>query len=248
MTSWAKEQIHNSKETSGRTGSKLLLLADHHDATLISSCLQTEGYIVHHSSCRLFEVELLERLQPDVVLIDLETPSVEQISICQTLRKRFRGPILILSAKASEIVQVLGLEMGADDFLFKPQSEAILLAKLRSQLRRSNETRQRQKAMVQLGELVIDASRREVWRAGESIHLTDREFDLLWCLAKNARNIISRDEIHQSLYNREYNGFDRSIDIYISRIRQKIGDNPQNPRYLKTIRGAGYLLVESSCA
>lgn len=245
MTNWAKEHVHSQKEINGRTGRKLLLLTDHQDATLIISCLQTEGYIVRHSGCWQFEVELLERLQPDVVLIDLETPSIEQISICQTLREYYHGPILILSAKASEIVQVLGLEMGADDFLSKPQSEAILLAKLRSQLRRSKDTQQLQKAMVQLGELVIDASRREVWRAGKSIHLTDREFDLLWCLAKNARSIISRDEIHQSLYNREYNGFDRSIDIYISRIRQKIGDNPQNPRYLKTIRGAGYLLVEN---
>lgn len=223
---------------------RILLLTDHNSYMAAIQTLKAENYSVTQSHLSQFETGLLERLRPAAVLLDLDQPTIETISICQTLRPLFDGPILILAAKADELIQVLGMEMGADDFLFKPQSSNYLLVKLRSILRRFEQRQQPQKKTVQLGELVIDASRREVWCSGESVPLTAREFDLLWCLAENAKNIISRDEIHQTLYNSEYNGYDRAIDIYISRIRQKIGDDPLNPRYLKTVRGAGYLLVE----
>lgn len=221
----------------------LLFLSDHDDITPPVKRLEEEGYEVQHLYCPQFEIGLLHSLKIDAVLIDLETPSIESISICQTLRSEYDGPILFLTAPTNDFIQLMGLEMGADDFLFKPQPEALMLTKLRTLLRRSDKMTQNKKTSIHLGELQIDAGRREVQCSGKDVLLTDREFDLLWCLAKNARNILSRDEIHQTLYKREYNGYDRSIDIYISRIRQKIGDNPHNPRYLKTIRGAGYLLV-----
>ena len=227
-----------------KTVNKILLMTDHNITYSVLHALKAEGYYVLHRLCKDFEVELLETLEPAAVMIDLNHPSIEGISICQTLRACYDGPILVLTAKTDELVQVMGLEMGADDFLFKPQSENYRVVKLRAFLRRFEENRVQQKRMIQLGELVVDSARREVWCSGEFIPLTAREFDLLWCLAENAKNIVSREEIHQSLYSSEYNGFDRSIDIYISRIRQKIGDDPLNPRYLKTIRGAGYLLVE----
>ena len=231
-------------DKSVKTVKKILLLTDHNIISSVLHGLKAEGYYVLHNPCHDFEVELLETLEPTAVMIDLDLPSIESISICQKLRACYDGPILVLTAKTDELIQVMGLEMGADDFLFKPQSVNYLLVKLRAFLRRSEKNRLKQKRLIQLGELVIDSTRREVWCSGEIILLTAREFDLLWCLAENARNILSREEIHQSLYSSEYNGFDRSIDIYISRIRQKIGDDPLNPRYLKTIRGAGYLLME----
>ena len=235
-------QIRENADT--RIVNRLLLLTDHENTTEALNMLQGEGYSVSHDYCQRYDVEKLDRLSPDAILIDLQNPSVQNVSICRDLRQYYHGPILVLAARGSEVVQVLGLEMGADDFLFKPQPEPLLMAKLRSVLRRSEETHRRQKKMIRLGELVIDAGRREVHCSGEVVSLTPREFDLLWCLAENAKNIISRDEIHQFLYNCEYNGYDRSIDIYISRIRQKIGDDPVKPRFLKTVRGAGYLLVE----
>ena len=232
---------------SEKSAKKILLLTDHGNYMTTLQSLTAENYSVTQKHLSQFEVDMLDRLQPAAVLLDLDQPTIENISTCQTLRPLFDGPILILAAKADELIQVLGMEMGADDFLFKPQSQNYLLVKLRSFLRRFEQSQQ-QKKTVQLGELVIDASRREVWCSGEAVPLTAREFDLLWCLAENAKNIISRDEIHQTLYNSEYNGYDRAIDIYISRIRQKIGDDPLNPRYLKTVRGAGYLLVEGYSA
>lgn len=236
--------MQNQDKIGIRIMGKLLLLTDRGHASAEIAMLREEGYSVWHDDCREFDVGRLESLSPDAILIDFDRPSVSTVAICLTLRNSFAGPILILSAKTSEVVQLLALEMGADDFLFKPQPETILMAKLRAFLRRSEGLRLRQRKLIQLGELVIDAGRREVCCSGAVVSLTDREFDLLWCLAENSKIIVSRDEIHRSLYNSEYNGFDRSIDIYISRIRQKIGDDPLNPRYLKTVRGAGYLLVE----
>lgn len=225
-------------------GKRLLLLTDHHEIVSLILSLQAEGYIVEHQNSDSFDINFLCTLTTDAILIDLDNPTIESVSICQNLRSRYSGPILFLTAPTNEYVQMLGLELGADDFLCKPVPEVLLLTKLRSQLRRA-ETGSRSQNAINLGELTIDSSRREVQCQGKTVPLTDREFDLLWIMAQNVRNILSRDQIHKHLYNREYNGFDRSIDIYISRIRQKIGDDPHNPRYLKTIRGAGYLLVEN---
>jgi len=225
---------------------KLLVFVDQMEIASIVQTYQGEGFFVEQKHFRQFDSDLLTNFPPDLVVFDLDTPSMEAISTCQALRNCFSQPIIVLSANTSELLQILALEMGADDFLVKPLPANLLLAKIRALLRREDKSKLRQKTIIQLGELVIDAGRREVWSSGETIPLTAREFDLLWCLAENSRTIISRDEIHQSLYKCEYNGFDRSIDIYISRIRQKLGDDPHNPRYLKTIRGAGYLLVGNS--
>ncbi|MBN2645748.1 MAG: response regulator transcription factor [Desulfuromonadaceae bacterium] len=233
------------QDSAERTADRLLLLSDHGEVEGAIQLLETEGYVVEQANCQDVGMQVLERLNPQAILLDLERPSVQSLSVCRELRQAFDGPILVLSAETSDVVQILGLEMGADDFLFKPQPASLLLAKLRSFLRRSEKNRRYCRRLVELGGLVVDAARREVSCAGQPVPLTSREFDLLWCLAENARSILSREEIHQALYNSEYNGFDRSIDIYISRIRQKLGDDPLNPRYLKTVRGSGYLLVES---
>jgi two-component system response regulator RstA len=238
--------MDNYDHTEAATPSQLLLLSDHDEVEAATAMLRSEGYAVEQRGCSHFAASELASWLPDAILIDLKHPSVQSLSICRELRCCYEGPILVLAARTSDIVQILGLEMGADDFLFKPQPDTLLLAKLRAFLRRAEEMGQRQGKTIQLGDLVIDGGRREVCSNGEPVELTSREFDLLWCLAENVRSVLSREEIHQALYRREYNGYDRSIDIYISRIRQKIGDCPQKPRYLKTVRGAGYLLVENS--
>ncbi len=228
---------------------RLLLFADDCEAdSVLAENLRTGGFQVQLQGLHQLQAEPLNRFQPDLVLIDLGTPSLEYLTSCKAIRSDYQVPILMLADQANEMFQVLGLELGADDFVTKPLPTTLLLAKIRALLRREEESRHPRKKVIQLGELIIDASRREVWCCGTNVQLTAREFDLLWCLAENARTILSRDKIHQILFNAEYNGFDRSIDIYISRIRQKIGDDPLNPRYLKTIRGAGYLLVDNNCA
>lgn len=205
-----------------------------------------------------FQVELLqstesladkiEKLEPDLILIDCATPTLDNFSRCRQLRIRFSGPILFLSEQIDDTLQVLGLESGIDDFIFKPLPPSLLLAKIRAILRRDQHLPRHQKQLARLGDLVVDAGRREVHAAGRRCELTTREFDLLWCLMENARTILSREKLHQVVFHTQYNGFERSIDIYISRIRRKIGDDPLQPRRLKTVRGAGYLLTDTDPA
>ncbi len=226
----------------------LLLLIDQAESgSVLLEPLQNEGYVVQQRYCQQLDCNLLIEMQPELVLFDLTIPSMDSISSCQVIRASFSRPILMLATQGSEALQIFTLEAGVDDFLVKPLPTSLIMAKIRALLRRSDESGRCLTSVVRLGGLVVDAGRREVWSSGEHVKLTTKEFDLLWCLAENARTILSRDDIYQQLYSSEYNGFDRAIDIYISRIRQKIGDDPLNPRFLKTIRGAGYLLIEDHC-
>ena len=238
------QTLSRSSATKGKT--LFLFMEDADKGSPLADMLWAEGFLIHRFQDLPPDATPFEKLQPDLVLIDNTAPSMELISTCRWLRNSFTGPILFLAEQVDEMFQILGLEMGVDDFLIKPLTPALLLAKVRALLRRNFELRQTDKTVVHLGDLVIDAGRREVQAMGCPIELTTREFDLLWCLAASNRKVLSRDDIHKTLYNSEYNGFSRSIDIYISRIRQKIGDDPQHPRYLKTVRGAGYLLTEDS--
>lgn len=210
----------------------------------ISDILLKEGFHLEISDSLEGCDAMIEHYNPDLILFNTASPSMELISLCHSLRQQYPGPMIVLSETHNEMLQVLALEMGVDDFLTTPLSNAFILAKIRALLRRSHELRNHNHKKVHLGDLTIDVERREVMARNEVVDLTTREFDVLWCLAQNNRKVLSRDDIHRQLYNSEYNGFDRSIDIYISRIRQKIGDDPNHPRYLKTVRGSGYLLAD----
>jgi two-component system response regulator RstA len=224
---------------------KLLVFSQKEEQNIeLSDILLREGFHLEINNNLEDCDNAIECHNPDLILFDTASPSMELISLCHNLRQQYPGPIIILSETHNEMLQVLALEMGVDDFLTQPLSNAFILAKIRALLRRCHELKNHNHKKVHLGELTIDAERREVMAKNTVIDLTTREFDVLWCLAQNNRKVLSRDDIHRQLYNSEYNGFDRSIDIYISRIRQKIGDDPNHPRYLKTVRGSGYLLAD----
>ncbi len=212
--------------------------------SLFVKLLQNEDYHVHRASQTELGQRIVEQYRPDMLLFDMNNTPMELIGQCHSLRQCYTGPILVVSETANEMTQILALEMGVDDLLIRPLNNSFVLAKIRALLRRSHELKNHNSQKIQLGDLIIDAERREVLARDEVVDLTTREFDVLWCLAQNTRKVLSRDDIHRQLYNSEYNGFDRSIDIYISRIRQKIGDDPTHPRYLKTVRGTGYLLAD----
>lgn len=224
-------------------GKSLYLFSDGTDHSEVVEMLCSEGFRVHEFPKKEMTPECFEAAQPDLVLIDYASPSMELIGRCRNLRFNYSGPIMVMAEHADEMLQILGLEMGADEFLLKPLSPALLMAHVRAMLRRTQEVEHKNRKVIQLGQLSIDSGRREVRSHGKTVELTTREFDVLWCLAENSSKVLSRDDIHRYLYNSEYNGFDRSIDIYISRIRSKIGDDPLHPRHLKTVRGAGYLLT-----
>lgn len=189
--------------------------------------------------------------QPDLVVLDLMLPGADGLEVCKMVRDKYKKPILMLTARTDDVDQVLGLEMGADDYVPKPVKPRVLLARIRALLRRSdgqddndNGKNKGDGVRLEFGELVIDNSAREVWLRGDAVDLTSAEYDLLWLLASNAGTILSREEIFERLRGIQYDGQDRSIDVRVSRIRPKVGDDPMNPRRIKTVRSKGYLFVK----
>ena len=188
--------------------------------------------------------------QPDLVVLDLMLPGEDGLSICRKVRQQYDGPILMLTARTDDTDQIQGLDLGADDYVCKPVRPRLLLARIQALLRRSEpepSTAQKPRRL-QFGPLVVDDALREAWLQGNGIELTSAEFDLLWLLVSNAGRILSREEIFTALRGIGYDGQDRSIDVRISRIRPKIGDDPDHPRLIKTIRSKGYLFVPEACA
>jgi two-component system response regulator RstA len=183
--------------------------------------------------------------QPDLVILDLMLPGEDGLSICRNVRSRYDGPILMLTARTDDTDQIQGLDMGADDFVCKPVHPRVLLARIHALLRRSEvaEASTQEPRRLVFGPLVVDSALREAWLNEQSIELTSAEFDLLWLLVANAGRILSREEIFTALRGVGYDGQDRSIDVRISRIRPRIGDDPIHPRLIKTIRSKGYLFV-----
>jgi len=189
--------------------------------------------------------------QPDLVILDLMLPGEDGLSICRKVRDRYDGPILMLTARTDDMDQVQGLDMGADDYVCKPVRPRLLLARIQALLRRSESVEPampEKPRRVQFGPLVVDNALREAWLYDGGIELTSAEFDLLWLLVANAGRILSREEIFTALRGIGYDGQDRSIDVRISRIRPKIGDDPEHPRLIKTIRSKGYLFVPEAAA
>lgn len=183
--------------------------------------------------------------QPDLVVLDVMLPGADGLTVCREVRPQFHNPILMLTARTDDMDQVLGLEMGADDYVAKPAQPRVLLARIRALLRRTEaapteEVPQR----LEFGELVIDNGGRSVMLSNQLVDFTSAEYDLLWLLASNAGRILSREDIFERLRGIEYDGQDRSIDVRISRIRPKIGDDPENPKRIKTVRSKGYLFVK----
>lgn len=224
---------------------KLLIVEDDLElAELMKTRLSKEGYIVGHTAngndaCR----KILEQ-RPDLVILDVMLPGMDGFDVCKKIRPEFNGAILILTARDDDLDQILGLELGADDFIVKPVRPRLLLARIRALLRRSDRDKEiENKSPIRIGEVIVDPKRREARLAETSIDLTTIEFDLLWYLVSNAGKVLSRNDIHLALYNSEYDGLDRAIDVYVSRIRQKLGDDPSSPFYLKTVRGVGYLFA-----
>ena len=187
--------------------------------------------------------------RPALVVLDLMLPGEDGLAICRKVRAAgYDGPIMMLTARTDEMDQVLGLELGADDYVLKPVRPRVLLARIRALLRRHDSVSESEEApqRLEFGPLVIDHAMREAWLAERSIELTGAEFDLLWLLASNAGRILSREEIFTSLRGIGYDGQDRSIDVRVSRIRPKIGDDPMHPRQIKTVRSKGYLFVREA--
>jgi DNA-binding response OmpR family regulator len=191
----------------------------------------------------------LENFDPsavDIVILDLMLPGMDGLKVCSGLRRIYQGPILILTAKSSDIDHVMGLELGADDFVHKPIEPPVLLARLRALMRRTQNTGGAHHTpgdSLVFGTLSINVRAHEVKLGDEIIDFTTQEFELLHFLARNTGKVLSRDDIFNNIRGIEYDGLDRTVDVRISRLRKKLHDNPSQPQRIKTVWGKGYLFV-----
>jgi DNA-binding response OmpR family regulator len=182
---------------------------------------------------------------PDILVLDLNLPGRDGLDICRDLRMEFQGPIVMFTARDEDVDEIVGLELGADDYLTKPVEPRVLLARLRSLLRRFRQTENstHNDDHLHFGGLRIDASGRAVTINEQEVELSTGEFDLLWLLAGMAGKVVDRDSALKTLRGFGYDGLDRSVDIGISRLRRKLGDDANRPYRIKTVRGRGYLFV-----
>lgn len=233
---------------STESGRILIVEDDERLATLTREYLENNGLQVTIEGDGSKAVERILSERPDLVVLDLMLPGEDGVSICRRVRSQYQGQILMLTARTDDLDEVLGLEMGADDYVAKPVRPRVLLARIRALLRRGAgqaKESSTEDSSLRFGALVVDNAKREAWLDNQCIDLTSAEFDLLWLLCSNAGRVLSREEIFAQLRGIEYDGQDRSIDVRVSRIRPKIGDDPMHPRLIKTVRSKGYLFVKS---
>ena len=193
-------------------------------------------------------LDTIAREAPDLVLLDIMLPGKDGLSICRELRPKFDGPIIMLTSLDSDMNQILGLELGANDYILKTTPPSVLVARLRAQLRNLRPTTATEAPAAKsgtrkavFGQLTIDPISRDVTLANEKIPLSTSDFDLLWLLASHAGETLNRDILLKEMRGVSYDGLDRSIDVAISRLRKKLGDNPSEPFRIKTVRNRGYL-------
>ena len=229
-------------------GHRILLVEDDPAlAAMVSDFLKMHGMVTAIEGRGDAAVDRIRNEQPDAVILDINLPGLDGINVCRLVRASYQGIILILTARGDEADEVMSLEVGADDYMTKPVRPRALLARLQMHLRRSTADESGAVAeTIRNGSLLVDPSRRVVQLQDEEVPLTTAEFDLLYLLARNTGQPLSRNEIYQAIHGTGYDGLDRSIDLRISRLRKKLGDDPAHPERIKSVRGVGYMLsVES---
>jgi DNA-binding response OmpR family regulator len=227
---------------------KILIVED--DSTLnriLSYNLKKEGYSVASVFDGLQALQAARKEKPDLIILDLMLPGMDGLEVCRILRKDLTMPILILTAKMEEIDKIVGLEVGADDYMTKPFSMRELLARVRAMLRRIEILRQgilkkeaSEAQVIQAGDIEIDISRHTVQNRGNPVDLNPKEFDLLVFLVRHRQQVFSRDTLLEKVWGYDFAGDTRTVDVHIRWLRQKLEANPELPRCLITVRGVGY--------
>ena len=215
-------------------------------ASLISEYLRAHDFQVDVELRGDSGAQRILRDRPDLVILDVLLPGLNGMDVCRQVREQYAGLILMLTARDDDIDQIIGLELGADDYVNKPVEPRLLLARIRALLRRADPPAAADSKRLTFGAFSIDEAARRVTLNGASVELTTLEFDLLWTLATAAGTVLTRDVIFASLRGIEYDGLDRSIDLGISRLRAKLNDTTNPPTKIKTVRGKGYLFVRDA--
>lgn len=205
--------------------------------------LEKEGYLVCVAKDGQEALKHVENDQPDLLVLDLMLPGMDGLEVCRKLRSnpRFQKiPIIMLTAKGEEIDKVLGLELGADDYMTKPFSPRELLARIKARLRRQNSQEEADAQIISRGELRVDVTGFRVHVRGEETELTPKEFELLRVFVAHPGRVYSREELLERIWGYEYDGDTRTVDVHVHHLRLKVERDPSNPEYIETLRGIGY--------
>jgi two-component system phosphate regulon response regulator OmpR len=221
----------------------LLIEDDRRLADMVSSYLGEAGFATAIARNGASGLALHDREPFDLLILDLMLPDMDGLDVCRRIREKSQTPILMLTARGDAMDRVVGLEMGADDYLPKPFEPRELLARLRALLRRAKS--ERKPDVLRFGRLEIDAGARQVRLDGEERGITGYQFALLLALAQNAGRVLSRDALMTLVKNESLEAFDRSIDVHVSRIRAAIEDDAKKPKRVITVRGAGYVFAKN---
>lgn len=210
--------------------------------TLLTYNLEQAGFQVLTAEDGNQGLKLALEEKPDFIILDIMLPGMDGIEICKKLRQeKVKTPILMLTARDDELDKVLGLELGADDYMTKPFSPRELVARIKAIMRRTNfENETEEDDVIVIGDLLINESRHVVQFKGNPLELTPKEFELLLFFAKHRGKVLSRDQLLNGVWDFEYDGDTRIVDVHVSHLREKIEDNPKKPKYIQTILGFGY--------
>ncbi|HEY3737576.1 MAG TPA: response regulator transcription factor [Jatrophihabitans sp.] len=206
----------------------------------LSYMLRREGYEVEVAATGTEGITAFERSGADLVLLDLMLPGMSGTEVCRTLRSRSSVPIIMVTARDSEVDKVVGLEIGADDYVTKPFSSRELIARIRAVMRRGGEPEELVTNTVEAGPVRMDVERHVVTVDGDSVAMPLKEFDLLELLLRNAGRVLTRGQLIDRVWGSDYVGDTKTLDVHVKRLRAKIEPDPSNPKYLVTVRGLGY--------
>ncbi len=224
-------------------GKRILVVDDDvKTVELVKLYLNRDGYKVLTAYDGVEALRLARESQPDLIVLDLMLPGVDGLEVCRTLRAESDVPIIMLTAKTTEQDKLTGLDLGADDYVTKPFSPRELAARVRTVLRRL--PGERGPAEIKHGELTVNFRKYEASIAGRSLNLTPVEFKLLGVLVKEPGRVFSRGQLIEKALGYDFDGFDRTIDVHILNLRRKLEPDPNHPRYIKTVYGAGYKFLE----
>lgn len=229
-------------------GSILLVEDDSSLAQWVAEYLIEQGYTTLICPRGDEVIAMVKTHKPDLVLLDVMLPGQDGISVCRELRQFYHAPIIMLTARDEEMDEVIGLEVGASDYIAKPVRPRALLARIKAALRLNidQQSEQADDSIISVGSLKIDTQSRTVFVNEQEQNVSSAEYLLLQYLASNAGQVVSRDAVFKATKGREYDGLDRSVDVLISALRRKFNDDSQHPEKIKTIWGRGYLLVASA--
>jgi two-component system response regulator RegX3 len=222
----------------------ILLVEDEESITTpLAEALEREGFATRVARTAAEATELGRTIRPDLVLLDLMLPDGSGFDVCRELRAHSPVPIIILSARGEEADRVVGLELGADDYVVKPFSAREVVARIRAVLRRAGAPQSPGDGPIEIGAVRLDPARRSVALGGEALELSRKEFDLLALLMREAGTVVQRERLLDEVWDVNWFGSTKTLDVHVSGLRKKLRDDPAQPRYLHTVRGVGFRFV-----